>query len=145
MISRLLIKQDHRQLYPVIGFAATRRRRTGLAMIQEPGASRPLDGLPCMKLLVSLFIDLVGYSTYVVPVAGEAADVGWAPISAWLVWYLYGNIWMAGLGFAEEILPGFDFIPTCTIAWLLQNRSNLSAVQTAVPVDGVQLAVPVTR
>lgn len=115
-------------------------------MIHEP-AALPLDGMPCLKLLLSMLCDLIGYSTYIVPVAGEAADVGWAPISAWLVWYLYGNGWLAGLGFVEEVLPGLDFIPTCTIAWLLQHRTSLSGVQTAVPVsaDGDQIAIPVSR
>ena len=113
-------------------------------MMHEP-ASLPLDGMPCAKLLLSLCVDAIGCSTYIVPVAGEAADLGWAPISSWMVWYLYGNGWLAGIGFAEEILPGLDFIPTCTIAWLLHHRSQLSGVQTAVPVgaDGVQIAVPV--
>jgi hypothetical protein len=115
-------------------------------MMHEP-TTLPLDGMPCLKLLLSVSVDLIGYSTYIVPVAGEAADVGWAPISAWLVWYLYGNGWLAGLGFAEEIVPGLDFIPTCTIAWLLQHRTSLSGVQTAVPVsaDGDQIAIPVSR
>jgi hypothetical protein len=122
----------------------TRRHRH--IMMHEP-TTLPLDGMPCLKLLLSVSVDLIGYSTYIVPVAGEAADVGWAPISAWLVWYLYGNGWLAGLGFAEEIVPGLDFIPTCTIAWLLQHRTSLSGVQTAVPVsaDGDQIAIPVSR
>ena len=43
------------------------------------------------KLLVSILIDLVGMATYIVPVAGESADLAWAPVSALLVQYLYGN------------------------------------------------------
>ncbi|CAN0040428.1 unnamed protein product, partial [Hapterophycus canaliculatus] len=52
---------------------------------------------------------------------GQAADLGWAPISSALILYLYGNSIFAGLAFVEEILPGFDIIPTATIAWFLTN------------------------
>ena len=31
----------------------------------------------------------------------------------------YGSGTFAALGFAEEILPGLDFVPTATIAWFL--------------------------
>ena len=71
------------------------------------------------KLIVSILIDLIGMSTYVLPVAGEGADVGWAPVSAALIFWLYGSGIFAAAGFAEEILPGLDFVPTATIAWFL--------------------------
>ncbi|CAM9319174.1 unnamed protein product [Ectocarpus sp. 12 AP-2014] len=51
----------------------------------------------------------------------QATDLGWAPISSALIFYLYGNSIFAGLAFVEEILPGFDVIPTATIAWFLTN------------------------
>lgn len=73
------------------------------------------------KLLVSVLIDLIGMATYVVPLAGEAGDLAWAPISALLIQQLYGNGLLTGLAFAEELLPGLDIIPTATIAWLLEN------------------------
>lgn len=112
-------------------------------MMHQP-ASRPLDGAPFLKLIVSLLIDLVGYSTYIVPVAGEAADLGWGPISAYLVWYLYGNAWLAGIGLVEELLPGLDFIPTCTIAWLLENRSSTPATTGASGPSGQPAVVQAT-
>ena len=71
------------------------------------------------KLIVSILIDLIGMSTYLLPVAGEGADVGWAPVSAALIFWLYGSGIFAAAGFAEEILPGLDFVPTATIAWFL--------------------------
>ena len=71
------------------------------------------------KLIVSILIDLIGMSTYLLPVAGEGADVGWAPVSAALILWLYGSGIFAAAGFAEEILPGLDFVPTATIAWFL--------------------------
>ena len=43
---------------------------------------------PEAKLLLSIAIDLVGMSTYAVPVAGESADLGWAPVSAALIFWL---------------------------------------------------------
>ena len=52
-------------------------------------------------------------------VRGEGADVGWAPVSAALIFWLYGSGIFAAAGFAEEILPGLDFVPTATIAWFL--------------------------
>ena len=71
------------------------------------------------KLIVSILIDLIGMSTYLLPVAGEGADVGWAPVSAAFIFWLYGSGIFAAAGFAEEILPGLDFVPTATIAWFL--------------------------
>jgi hypothetical protein len=73
------------------------------------------------KLMISLLIDMVGFSTYLVPLAGEGADLAWAPVSALLINYLYGNALLTGLAFCEELLPGTDFIPTATIGWLLEN------------------------
>ena len=68
---------------------------------------------------MSILIDLIGMSTYLLPVAGEGADVGWAPVSTALIFWLYGSGIFAAAGFAEEILPGLDFVPTATIAWFL--------------------------
>eukprot|EP00752_Nemacystus_decipiens_P007129 g6385.t1 len=73
------------------------------------------------KLAISVLIDIIGVSSFAVPGVGEATDLGWAPISSALIFYLYGNSIFAGLAFVEEILPGFDVIPTATIAWFLTN------------------------
>eukprot|EP00465_Bigelowiella_longifila_P012988 CAMPEP_0185258220 /NCGR_PEP_ID=MMETSP1359-20130426/7173_1 /TAXON_ID=552665 /ORGANISM="Bigelowiella longifila, Strain CCMP242" /LENGTH=207 /DNA_ID=CAMNT_0027843619 /DNA_START=26 /DNA_END=649 /DNA_ORIENTATION=- len=73
------------------------------------------------KLVVCLLIDFIGMSTYTVPALGETADVGWAPISAVLVQYLFGNGLLTSVSFLEELLPGTDIIPTATIAWILEN------------------------
>jgi len=45
----------------------------------------------------------------------------WAPISAILVQYLFGNGLLTSVSFLEELLPGTDIIPTATIAWILEN------------------------
>jgi len=73
------------------------------------------------KLFFSITIDLIGMATYALPVVGEVGDVGWAPISAFLIYKLYNNSFISALAFAEELLPGLDFIPTATIAWFLEN------------------------
>ena len=49
-----------------------------------------------VKLLVSILIDLIGVITYAVPAIGEVGDVAWAPISALLIYNLYGNGLVAG-------------------------------------------------
>lgn len=66
------------------------------------------------KLFLSILIDLIGVLTYAVPAVGEAGDLAWAPIGAFLVYQLYGNGLIAGIAFAEELLPGLDIIP-CVI------------------------------
>ena len=49
------------------------------------------------KLIVSILIDLIGMSTYLLPVAGEGADVGWgarkrrAHLLALRLWHLRGG------------------------------------------------------
>jgi hypothetical protein len=57
-------------------------------------------------------------ATYAVPVLGEVGDLLWSPISASLIYYLYGNAFFAVAGGLEEISPGLDFVPTAPLAWL---------------------------
>lgn len=63
-------------------------------------------------------------ASYLLPVLGEAFDFIWAPISGILFYFLFGmkKFGMLGGLFAliEEISPGFDIIPTFTIAWLIK-------------------------
>ena len=76
------------------------------------------------KLILSIFLDAIGYVSYLIPVIGELSDIIWAPLSAWIMTKLYkgtsGKI-AAVINFAEEALPGFDFIPTFTIMWFYSN------------------------
>ena len=106
----------------VIGFAgikAANDRRASQPGLRSGGGDPKEERLN--KLLISLLIDLIGMATYIVPVAGETGDLAWAPISAYLIYNLYGNGLISGLAFAEELLPGLDIIPTATIAWVLEN------------------------
>lgn len=85
------------------------------------------------KLLVSVLIDILGIATYALPAVGEVGDIAWAPVSAYLVYSLYGNGLVAGLAFAEELLPGLDIIPTATIAWLLENTEVGQNINAQAP------------
>ena len=70
------------------------------------------------KLLLGILFDALGYVSFIIPGFGEFTDIIWAPISAWLLIKLYkGNTGkVAGvISFIEEILPGFDIIPTFTL------------------------------
>lgn len=72
-------------------------------------------------LFASLLFDGIGMLSYLLPGIGEATDVIWAPLSAWLMTKLYkgkeGKI--AGIiAFIEEAIPSIDIIPTFTLMWI---------------------------
>ncbi|HRH60214.1 MAG TPA: hypothetical protein PL045_06570 [Chitinophagaceae bacterium] len=75
------------------------------------------------SLLFCIVMDLVGYATYTIPGLGEFADILWAPVSGLIFFLTFGG-WKGAFGglfsFAEELLPGTDFIPSFTIMWLWQ-------------------------
>ncbi len=75
------------------------------------------------SFFLCVLMDVLGYATYIIPVFGEYADVVWAPISGFIFFRMFGG-WKGALGgvfnFVEEILPGLDFIPTFSIAWIFQ-------------------------
>ncbi|MCK0157833.1 hypothetical protein MWU65_11620 [Cellulophaga sp. F20128] len=72
-------------------------------------------------LFLGLLFDAVGMLSYTVLGLGEFSDLVWAPLSAWLMTRMYkGRIGQAAamVSFAEELIPGTDFIPSFTIMWL---------------------------
>ncbi|KAG5184887.1 hypothetical protein JKP88DRAFT_262727 [Tribonema minus] len=71
------------------------------------------------KLAASVAVDFIGCTSYALPVLGEVGDVAWAPLSAVLIAAMYDDKqpYMAYMGFAEEILPFTDIIPTASLAW----------------------------
>jgi hypothetical protein len=76
-----------------------------------------------LKLLIAVLLDVIGMLTYTVPVAGEIADLVWAPISGVLNYVIFGGVTGASAGvftFFEEILPGTDFIPSFTVTWAMK-------------------------
>eukprot|EP01112_Ceratiomyxa_fruticulosa_P012519 TRINITY_DN346_c0_g1_i1.p1 TRINITY_DN346_c0_g1~~TRINITY_DN346_c0_g1_i1.p1 ORF type:complete len:101 (+),score=18.62 TRINITY_DN346_c0_g1_i1:376-678(+) len=72
------------------------------------------------KLFLSMLIDFVGMLTYLIPGVGEVGDTVWAPISAYLIYYLYGGAIMPSIALLEEVLPGTDILPTATISWCIE-------------------------
>ena len=64
-------------------------------------------------LVLCVLIDLIGLANVL---WGEWIDVGWAPVSAALLrWLFPEQIIFSVIQFAEEILPGTDILPTATI------------------------------
>ncbi len=73
------------------------------------------------KLFLGIIFDLIGMTSYAIPLLAEFFDLVWAPISGLLLAKMYkGNIGKIGgfISFIEEILPGTDLIPTFTLTWI---------------------------
>ena len=79
------------------------------------------------SLVFCLVMDAIGFMSYSIPVLGELGDVLWAPVSALIFAISFGG-WKGVMGgmfnFVEEILPGTDFIPSFTIAWLIRESRS---------------------
>lgn len=71
-------------------------------------------------LLACVVIDGIGDSSYLLPGVGEAEDVVWAPLSAYMLSLLFGSNIITAIDFMKEIIPGSDFIPVATIAWVIK-------------------------
>ena len=86
------------------------------------------------KLLVSLFIDLLGSATYLLPGIGEALDIGWAPLQTVLIMAMYDRTSpkLKYVSFVEEILPFTDIIPSATVGWMLEFGPPLIARTTGI-------------
>lgn len=68
------------------------------------------------QLALSILFDAIGMITFI--------DIIWAPISAYLMTKMYkGKRGRIGgvISFVEEILPGFDIIPTFTLMWVYKH------------------------
>jgi hypothetical protein len=74
------------------------------------------------KLIVSLVIDALGSSSYLLPVVGEAFDVMWAPLQTIVIIAMYDSVSpnLKYISFMEEILPLTDVVPSATIGWLTE-------------------------
>lgn len=72
------------------------------------------------KLVLAVAFDLVGMLTFIVPGVGEFADLVWAPVAGianFLMFRGFAGV-AGGTGtLVEELLPGFDWIPSFTITW----------------------------
>jgi hypothetical protein len=71
-----------------------------------------------IKLIAALAIDGMGMLSYLIPGVGEMFDAVWAPVSAILVYFMFGRkLSWAGFTFVEELAPFADVLPSATIAW----------------------------
>ncbi len=83
---------------------------------------RPPPTLDFAKLILCIFIDIVGSANEAIPLVGELADVVYAPIAAVLLRQLFaGSSIVFLLEFAEEILPFTDVLPLATICWVVES------------------------
>ena len=76
------------------------------------------------SLLLCIIMDALGCVTYMLPAIGEFGDIVWAPVSAFIFYRAFGGkVGVLGgiFNFIEEAMPGLDFIPTFTIAWIWQS------------------------
>lgn len=80
------------------------------------------------RLVVSLVLDAIGSSSYLLPILGELTDLAWAPMFAVMVAAMYSETspYMHYVGLVEELLPFTDIIPTATLAWLRENGAVLA-------------------
>mgnify|MGYP003339596586 CR=1 FL=1 len=84
-------------------------------MNHNPSKSEEIKRL---KLVAAILIDLIGMLSYLLPGASELIDSIWAPISAFLVYFLFNRkLSWASFTFFEELLPFTDIVPSATIAW----------------------------
>jgi hypothetical protein len=93
------------------------------------------------KLVVSLLIDLIGSSSYLLPVVGEVLDLAWAPTQTILIMAMYDSTSpnLKYVSFAEEIMPFTDIVPSATIGWavefvpqLLGNNPNIERMMNTL-------------
>ena len=75
------------------------------------------------SLAACIVMDLLGMASFGIPILCELIDIVWAPLSALIYLKMFGfKKGMIGgiFNFVEELLPGFDIIPTFTITWVIQ-------------------------
>jgi hypothetical protein len=89
------------------------------------------------KLMVCLLLDLIGSSSYLLPVLGEGFDLAWAPLQTIFIMAMYDSVApnLKYLSFAEEILPFTDIVPSATIGWAVEFGPQLinTTLQHAPP------------
>ncbi|MBG48151.1 MAG: hypothetical protein CML05_13845 [Pseudozobellia sp.] len=89
------------------------------------------------KLALCLLFDAIGMLSFTIPFIGEFSDIIWAPLAGWLMTRMYKGKIGQGAGlftFIEEIIPGFDLIPTFTLMWLYTYVLKKSPAKTTIEV-----------
>ncbi|WP_226998860.1 hypothetical protein [Flavisolibacter tropicus] len=106
-----------------------KNRKAATQVIVEP---KPLPSLG-----LCILMDLLGCASYGIPILGELLDLVWAPISALIYMKMFGfrKGFLGGMfNFLEELLPGFDIIPTFTITWFIQYAKRKKTTYSFYPV-----------
>ena len=94
------------------------------------------------RFAVSVLMDLVGSGSYLGyllgpgAVATEASDVVFAPVQAfWLLvaYHRWDAIGAALVGGVEELMPGTDAVPTCTLYHVYCMRAKYPAELAEAP------------
>mmetsp|Transcript_19883 Transcript_19883/g.59205 ORF Transcript_19883/g.59205 Transcript_19883/m.59205 type:complete len:200 (-) Transcript_19883:13-612(-) len=111
---RIVINEVRRKVEKPVMDEVGRRVASGLK--PEPAE---VSAESWAKLAGCIVLDLLGDSSELIPFLGEFTDVGFAPAEAALLKALFNSNAIAAFGFAEEILPFTDVIPTFTLSWCL--------------------------
>lgn len=94
------------------------------------------------RFLTSVLMDVIGYASYTgwalgpVGVGTEATDTIFAPVqSAYLMlaYMRWDSLAAAAVGGIEEILPGTDFVPTCTLYHIYAMRKKYAPEARQLP------------
>lgn len=73
------------------------------------------------NLILGIVFDAIGIVSFTIPYLGELSDVFWAPMTGFLVTWMYkGSVGKVGgvFTFLEEILPFTDIVPSFTLVWI---------------------------
>jgi len=81
------------------------------------------------RLYTSLLIDLIGSSSYLLPIVGECFDLSWAPLQTILIMAMYDTVFpgLKFISFMEEILPLTDIVPSATIGWVVEFAPQIAS------------------
>ena len=105
-------------------------------------------GFDRLRFVLSVLMDITGMASYLGYLAGplagltEGSDVLFATVQAAYLGLAYrrlDSLPAAFLGGVEEILPGTDFVPTCTLyhVYVMRNRyGSDKTVRPEIPVVG---------
>ena len=107
------------------------QKKEAEAVVAAPMAAE-ISQSAWIKLIFCIMIDLASDASFLLPGIGEIEDLAWAPVSAYLLNFLFGSNVVSTLEFAKEILPGTDILPIATLAWVLQNVFVDSPITSAL-------------
>lgn len=81
----------------------------------------PISTQAWLKLVLCIMVDLAGDASFLLPGIGEAEDLAWAPLSAFIMKNIFNSNKVATAEFLKEILPFTDVIPLATTIWVFEN------------------------